>query len=267
MRVNGLVQKMHTSLKDGIAQYFIKMNDHEINMNDLIGKNISLTFTKNIICSNCGQYTKKSYSQGHCYLCSQQLASCDLCIMKPETCHFHLGTCREPEWGENNCFTPHIIYLANSSGAKVGITRMTNVPSRWIDQGAIQALPILQVDSRIKSGMIESSLKQYINDKTNWRQMLKNEVDLIDLRKIRDELTPKIADLIENTSAEMVDPVNYDISYPVIEYPTKIVSLNFDKTPNIEGIVKGIKGQYLILDIGVLNIRKFSSYELEMAVN
>ena len=97
--------------------------------------------------------------------------------------------------------------------------------------------------------------------------MLKNEVDLIDLRKIRDELTPKIADLIENTSAEMVDSVNYDISYPVIEYPTKIVSLNFDKTPNIEGIVKGIKGQYLILDIGVLNIRKFSSYELEMAVN
>jgi hypothetical protein len=65
--------------------------------------------------------------------------------MKPETCHYHLGTCREPDWAQNHCFRPHIVYLANSSGVKVGITRKTQIPTRWLDQGASQALPIFEV--------------------------------------------------------------------------------------------------------------------------
>jgi hypothetical protein len=51
----------------------------------------------------------------------------------------------------------------------------------------------------------------------------------------------------------------------VIKYPTKVVSLNFDKTPVISGVLEGIKGQYLLLDVGVLNIRKFSSYNLTLS--
>jgi hypothetical protein len=184
--------------------------------------------------------------------------------MKPETCHHHLGTCREPQWGLDNCFTPHVIYLANSSGVKVGITRKTNVPSRWLDQGAVQALPILEVDTRLKSGQIEVALKAFVNDRTNWRKMLKNEVEDINLEEIKDKLMPEIKDLVDELGAINLSDPSLDIKYPVLEYPTKVTSLNFDKTPEITGILRGIKGQYLILDVGVLNIRKFSSYDITL---
>jgi len=184
--------------------------------------------------------------------------------MKPETCHYHLGTCREENWGEKNCFTNHVIYLANSSGVKVGITRKSNIPSRWIDQGAVQALPILEVDSRIKSGQVEVALKDFVADKTNWRKMLKNEVENIDLIQIKNELLPKITQIYTDVGAKELDNTALDIKYPVVEYPSKISSLNFDKTPKISGVLNGIKGQYLILDGGVLNIRKFSSYNIDL---
>ena len=186
--------------------------------------------------------------------------------MKPETCHYHLGTCREPDWGFSNCFSPHIVYLANSSGPKVGITRASNMPGRWIDQGAISALPILRVNSRIDSGKIESALKPFIADKTNWRKMLKNEVESVDLLAIRNDLLIKIPELIEQLEAQKLDDQVLNIDYPVLKYPTSIVSLNFDKLPVISGVLDGIKGQYLLLDSGVLNLRKFSSYHVELSV-
>ncbi|SMN11178.1 FIG01199523: hypothetical protein [uncultured Candidatus Thioglobus sp.] len=260
----GQIQKMQVSLKDGTAQYQLPIGDDLVDINALIGQEISLKFNGEIHCSNCGRRTNKSYSQGFCYPCCQALARCDLCIMKPETCHHHLGTCREPAWGLENCFAPHIIYLANSSGVKVGITRKTNMPDRWIDQGAVQALPIIEVDTRLKSGQIEMALKAFVNDKTNWRKMLKNEVETIDLKKIRDELLPKIKPLIAELNATIINDDALEIHYPVVEYPSKVNSLNFDKTPEIKGVLQGIKGQYLLLESGVLNIRKFSSYNITL---
>ncbi|MBC8493487.1 MAG: DUF2797 domain-containing protein [Candidatus Thioglobus sp.] len=262
MQLSGNISKMHTHLNRGVAQYQLPIGDKLLSMNDLVGEEITLSFDQTIHCQNCGKQTNKSYSQGHCYPCSQKLASCDLCIMKPETCHYHLGTCREPQWGLDNCFSPHVIYLANSSGAKVGITRKRNIPSRWIDQGAINALPILEVDTRLKSGELEMALKQFVNDKTNWRQMLKNEVTSVDLLAIRDQLLSEIGNTIESTGAQTLDNEALEINYPVVEYPSKISSLNFDKTPTITGVLKGIKAQYLILESGVLNIRKFSGYNI-----
>jgi hypothetical protein len=248
----------------GSAQYQLPIGDKLLNMNDLIGETIQLEFNGQISCANCGKATNKSYSQGYCYPCCQKLARCDLCIMKPETCHHHLGTCREPQWGLDNCFAPHVIYLANSSGVKVGITRKSNIPSRWIDQGAVSALPILEVDTRLKSGQIEVALKDFVNDKTNWRKMLKNEVEEIDLLQVRDELLPKVQILVNELGAKTLNNETLEINYPVVEYPNKISSLNFDKTPLISGVLKGIKGQYLILDVGVLNIRKFGSYNITL---
>jgi hypothetical protein len=265
MKLSGLISKMHTSIIMGTAQYQLPIGDKLLNISDLIGETIKLEFNAQIHCANCGALTKKSYSQGFCYPCSQRLAKCDLCIMKPETCHYHLGTCREPQWGLDNCFAPHIIYLANSTGVKVGITRKSNIPSRWIDQGAVSALPILEVDTRLKSGQIEVALKAYVNDKTNWRKMLKNEVEVIDLAQVRDELLPKIQPLITELGATPLDAKVVDIDYPVIEYPSKISSMSFDKTPIITGILKGIKGQYLILDCGVINLRKFGSYDISLS--
>lgn len=262
MQLSGLISKMHTHLNLGTAQYRLPIGDKTLNISDLIGESIELEFNAQIRCANCGVITKKSYSQGYCFPCSRKLAKCDLCIMRPETCHHHLGTCREPQWGLDNCFAPHIIYLANSSGVKVGITRKSNIPSRWIDQGAISALPILEVDTRLKSGLIEVALKEFVNDKTNWRKMLKNEVEVINLEQTRDDLLPRVQDLITELGAIPIEGDIVDINYPVLEYPSTISSLNFDKTPVISGVLKGIKGQYLIFDCGVINIRKFSSYDI-----
>ena len=264
MQLDGQVQMMKTSLIEGRANYSLTIGKDTVDMNSLIGSPIKLTFAGQITCPNCGNRTNKSFSQGYCFPCARSLARCDMCIMKPETCHYHLGTCREPEWGLSNCFSPHIVYLANSSGPKVGITRASNMPGRWIDQGAISALPILKVNSRIDSGQIESALKPFIADKTNWRKMLKNEVEQTDLLEIKNGLLEKIPELINHLEAKQLDDEMLNINYPVLKYPTKIVSLNFDKTPSISGVLDGIKGQYLLLDSGVLNMRKFSSYHIEL---
>ena len=264
MQKTGNIQKMHTTLEQGNAIYQLPIGNEIVTMNTLVGQEISLTFNGTITCSNCGVITKKSYSQGYCYPCCRDLARCDLCIMKPETCHHHLGTCREPLWGLDNCFSSHVIYLANSSGIKVGITRKGNVPSRWIDQGAVQALPILEVDTRLKSGQIEVALKAFVSDKTNWRKMLKNEVNEVDLVATKQQLLAEVANLITELGAITLGDEAIKINYPVLEYPSKIISLNLDKMPEISGTLQGIKGQYLLLTTGVFNIRKFSSYNITL---
>jgi hypothetical protein len=256
---------METSLLGDAAQYQLAFDSQIVEMNALVGQHIELTFNQTIQCSNCSRVTPKSYSQGFCFPCARSLARCDLCIMRPETCHFHLGTCREPEWGEAHCFAPHIIYLANSSGLKVGITRKTNMPSRWIDQGAIGAIPILEVSTRLESGRVEVALKEHVSDKTNWRKMLKNETENIDLVEAKNTLLAGIPELIDELGATRLNDDVVNIDYPVLQYPSKISSLNFDKTPVISGVLKGIKGQYLLLENGVLNIRKFGSYHVTLS--
>ena len=191
--------------------------------------------------------------------------------MKPETCHFFQGTCREPEWGETHCFQPHIVYLANSSGLKVGITRKTQMPTRWMDQGAIQALPILEVDTRQQSGFVEMLFKEQVSDRTNWRAMLKGEVEALDLIAERDRLLEtldgglnQLRDQHGNDAIRELDETPYTFDYPVETFPRKVISHNFDKQPLVEGVLQGIKGQYLILDSGVINLRKFTGYEITL---
>jgi len=253
------------------VQYQLPIGDELLAMNPQLGKIIQLSYQGEIHCIACGRKTKKSFAQGHCYPCFRRLASCDMCIMKPETCHYAAGSCRQPEWGEANCFVPHYVYLANSSGIKVGITRGTQIPTRWIDQGATQALAVFQVASRLQSGLLEVVLKQHVSDRTDWRKMLKADAPPLDLKSIRDELLDKCSDEISiikkqqgEAAIQLVDENVIEISYPILTYPEKIKSLNFDKQPEIEGVLNGIKGQYLILDGGVLNIRKFSGYNIEV---
>ncbi len=144
---------MVTSLASPI-QYQLPIDDKLVSMNEHIGDSVSLHYSGEIHCIECGRRTNKSYNRGYCYPCFISLAACDLCIMKPETCHYHLGTCREPQWGETHCMQDHYVYFANSSGIKVGITRGTQIPTRWIDQGASQALAVFRVSNRLLSGKI-----------------------------------------------------------------------------------------------------------------
>jgi len=268
MKITGHLQKMHTKLESPVA-YFLPLDDHLEPMNAHIGHTITLRATGDIHCVACGRKTNKSYSQGYCFPCMKSLPECDMCIMKPETCHYEQGTCRDAAWGDEHCMQLHTIYLANSSGIKVGISRQ--IPTRWIDQGASEALAIMQVSHRHLSGLVEVIFKNHVSDRTDWRKMLKGSPEKVDLATRRDEIfaasANELAALKEQYGADAMikldDSKVTAIDYPVEEYPNKVSSLNFDKTPHITGTLKGIKGQYLIFDCGVLNIRKFSGYEIE----
>lgn len=267
----GCLQKMTTRLDDPVS-YHLPVGDEELDLNPLLGQTLALRHTGQIFCVHCHKKTAKSFNQGYCYSCFTRLAQCDMCIMKPETCHYAAGTCREPAWGEAFCFQPHVVYLANSSGIKVGITRQTQLPTRWIDQGAVQALPVFQAASRHLSGLIEVALAEQVSDKTSWRQMLKNNVQPLDLPRLRDALLIKCADRLESIRNQaggqaleyLANEKPLEIHYPVRQYPQKISSFNLDADPSISGVLLGIKGQYLLFDSGVINIRKYTGYEVEV---
>jgi len=255
------------------VEYTLRLGETDIDMNSLLEHKIKLEYSGEIHCVNCGRKTNKSFNQGYCFPCLQNLAQCDSCIIHPEKCHFDQGTCREPSWGERHCMQDHIVYLANSSGLKVGITRSTQVPTRWIDQGATQALAIARVRTRLQSGELEVIFKQHVADKTNWREMLKGTAQGLDMKAksvgLIEECHSEIAELEERfgffaiSMLTGIEPV--EIVYPVVRYLEKINSFNFDKDPVVEGTLLGIKGQYLIFDNGVINMRRFSGYDVEVS--
>jgi hypothetical protein len=265
----GALSKMAARL-DAPVQYAFRLDDQELAVNPLIGQTLRLEYLGAIHCSHCGRKTKTSFSQGYCYPCMKKLAQCDICIMSPERCHYDAGTCREPSWGEQFCMTDHVVYLANSSGVKVGITRATQIPTRWMDQGASQALPILRVATRQQSGFVEDLLRTQVADKTNWRALLKGDAAPVDLPAIRDQLFAScgagLTELQQRFGIQAIQPLSdqqpVDIRYPIEAYPAKISSFNLDKNPIAEGTLLGIKGQYLMFDTGVINIRKYTAYQL-----
>ncbi len=271
----GHLTKMKTQLKDSAVLYHLPLGETFIPLNQYLEHKLTIQFTGAIHCVACNRKTSKSFNQGYCYPCFKKLAACDSCIVKPETCHYHQNTCREPEWADQFCMTEHIVYLANSTGIKVGITRKNQIPTRWIDQGAIQALPIFVVATRQLSGFVEVLFKQQVNDKTNWRALLKGNPPLVNLASERDRLlnvfAEEITDLQNKHGLQAVQILDnektIDICYPVHSFPDKITPLNLDKQSVVSGILKGIKGQYLVLDSGVLNIRKFTAYHVTVSVD
>lgn len=270
--MQGQLHKMRVKL-DQPVQYELLLSDQAVPLNPLLGKPIKLVYTGKIVCVHCGRETKKSFNQGYCYPCFMKLAQCDMCILKPETCHYAAGTCREPAWGETFCMQTHYVYLANSSGIKVGITRQNQIPTRWIDQGAVQALPIFKAQSRHISGLVEVAIAKHISDKTSWQQMLKNNVEVIDLAAKRDEMLAtcltELAEIKQRFGAQAIeflsDGLAVELHYPVNRYPDKVKSFNLDTNPEVSGVLEGIKGQYLLLDTGVINLRKYSGYELQFS--
>lgn len=270
--VTGRLRKMPAEAGTPVT-YTLKVGDADVALNDLIGQHIRLDYEGVIRCIHCNRATKKSFNQGYCYPCFRKLAACDSCIMSPEKCHYHLGTCREPEWGERNCMVGHVVYLANSSGLKVGITRASQVPTRWIDQGAVAAIPMARVTTRYLAGLVEVACKAHVADRTNWRAMLKGDVPELNLVEERARVLSLIAGDLEQLRSEhgadsiaVVDERSLELGYPVDVWPAKVKTHNLDKSPQIEGRLEGVKGQYLMLDTGVINIRKFTGYEVRFRV-
>lgn len=268
----GAVRKMKTELTSPVS-YSMRLGEQEIPLNTYLGQQLRLQYEGQINCIHCDRKTSKSFNQGYCYPCFKRLAQCDSCIVSPEKCHYAAGTCREPQWGEENCMIDHIVYLANTSGLKVGITRGTQVPTRWMDQGATQALPIFRVDTRLHSGLVETLFKNHVADKTNWQSMLKGDAEPRDLEAERLRLLGECEEELQVLQAshglqaitELPDAQEVSITYPVQEHPAKVKSFNLDKNPLVEGTLLGIKGQYLIFDTGVINMRKYGGYQLSLA--
>lgn len=272
------LKKMKTKLNsEGIAEYALSLasdteTEAKMDLNHLLEKTISMKFTGAIHCVACNRSIKKSFNQGYCYPCFQNLAECDMCIVKPELCHYDEGTCRDKDFANKYCNIPHSIYLSLTSSVKVGITRANNEIHRWIDQGAVKAQRLILVKRRKYAGLIEAELAKTMQDKTDWRKMLKNEYTDADLFSLSLEILPQVKDLIQNLELNDAEILNspaaaVDISYPVKEYPKKLNSFNLDKKAELEGILLGIKGQYLIFDTGVINIRKFAGYQVSLNIN
>ncbi|SNZ00955.1 DUF2797 domain-containing protein [Flagellimonas pacifica] len=264
MLYEGVLRKMQTEIGNPIQYYLVFENDF-INMNQLLDKEIQIDFIK-FQCLNCGR-ERPIYRQGFCKSCFYDSPAAGDWIMKPELSTAHLDKeDRDLEYEKQVQLQPHIVYLANSSNVKVGVTRKTQVPTRWIDQGAHEAIEIVEVPNRYLAGITEVALKAHVSDKTSWQKMLTNRIDDVDLAEWRDKLHSSIPEeaseyfLTSNTETQM--------DFPVLQYPEKVKSLNLDKTPSYKGILKGIKGQYLIFDDStVFNIRGNEGYFVGVSIN
>ncbi|WP_124728177.1 DUF2797 domain-containing protein [Staphylospora marina] len=247
------------------VSFFARVGGEEIPLDEWLGRTVRISFLGEIHCIHCGRKVKKTYNCGSCWPCFTKLAENDLCIVKPSMCHFERGTCRDPKFGEEHCMQPHIVYLALSSDVKVGITRKRRMVERWIDQGAVRAMPILEVPTRHLAGVIEAHLAGFLSDRTDWRKMLKNEVADRDLFDVREEVRALLPEEYRTWWLEEVEVT--EIRYPEVEPPKTVKSISLDKQPEINGRLMGIKGQYLVLDVGVLNVRKHSGYKVNLALD
>jgi len=259
------LSKMNTKHEAPIA-YELGFDESKINLNSLIHKEISICWDGVIICRKCAKKTKKSFGEGFCYPCFMSAPEASPCILKPELCQAHLGMGRDLEYEEKNHNKPHAVYLAATDKVKVGVTRTTQIPTRWIDQGAHQAVGILELPNRYLAGIAEVSLKNHFSDKTNWRKMLQNDYNEVPWEKA---INLAIEKLPQDLRSYLIsDPEVSKLNFPVLQYPEGVKSLKLEKEKSFSGILKGIKGQYLIFDDQtVCNIRSNEGAVVEMNIN
>ncbi|CAI8310932.1 MAG: Uncharacterised protein [Flavobacterium sp. SCGC AAA160-P02] len=252
MQYQGVLKKMMTENSQTI-QYYLDLETDFLNVNQLLNRNLEFSFIT-YECLYC-HLEKEVYRQGFCKSCFFETPSAGDWIMRPELSKAHLGKeDRDLAYEKSVQLQPHIVYLANSSNVKVGVTRKQQVPTRWIDQGAHEAIEIVEVPNRYLAGITEVALKEYVADKTNWRKMLKNDIEDADLQEWQEKLRKYIPEEVKKYSIEN-NSVTL-LNFPVFTYPEKPKSLNIVKEKTYSGKLVGIKAQYLIFeDQTVFNIR------------
>ncbi len=261
MTYEGNIQKMRTVFAHPV-NYLLPVGENEIEMNSLIGKSLRLQFTGQINCISCGKITKTSFNQGFCYNCLQTAPEASESVVRPELSKAQFGIARDLDWAIKHDLIDHIVYLAITSGLKVGVTRYHQIPTRWIDQGAERAIRLAQTPNRHIAGVVELFLKNHFSDRTNWQTMLKSSGDdqtnLLHEKNKAIQLLPGELQKYACNNNEIIE-----IQYPVSNPPQQVKSVSFDSSETIGGILTGIKGQYLIFDnTNVLNIRKHNGYFL-----
>ncbi len=259
--LHGLTHTYHG--KETPVDYYLNLEDDRLPLNEWLGNTLTLSYLGEKRCIACGRKTNKTFNNGYCYPCFTKLPENDLCIVKPHECHFDQGTCRDEQFGQTHCMIPHYVYLALSSEVKVGLTRKHNQLKRWVDQGAIRAIPIAEVPTRRMAGELEVHLSQYLPDKTNWRKMLKGDVREVDLLALREEVYAYFPEAFKPFQLREDEWV--EITYPMLESLEKITSFSLDKAESVGGKLIGIKAQYLIFDTGVFHVKKHAGYQVRVS--
>jgi hypothetical protein len=257
--MKGTLRKMVVHDENPV-KYWLQLDEDRFFVNDWIKQQVHITFLNEIHCIKCGRETSKSYRQGYCYPCFITAPETEECVLRPELCRAHENQARDMDFAAAHCLIPHYVYLANSGGIKVGVTRYHQIPVRWIDQGASQAVKLAKTENRYLAGVIEVMLKKRMADKTNWRSMLSNHNAPANALQ---EAWNHAVDLLADKYSRYIIPsfIPRDMHYPVSEYPLKINPVNLDKKPEITGTLVGIRGQYLMFSNGdVFNVRKHSGY-------
>lgn len=256
---SGQLRKMEHEMADPI-RYFPSLDEKPHEITGEVGHPLSLSFDGTITCVECGRKIKKTYDEGYCFPCSRDLPENDICAVRPERCEHEQGNEAARRFWAEYCNVDHFVYLSLTSGVKVGVTRHWNIPSRWIDQGAVQGLIIARTPERKIAGQIEIALAEHMADKTNWRKMLKGEVDDADLLEWRERIVPWVPETLKQYLVE--DGAIQTLSFPVVSAPAKITSHNLDKESGFTDRLTGIKGQYLIFESRVINLRKYAGYHV-----
>lgn len=274
---------MPTTLRtDGRVDYRLRLLDRdtigvgrepcavEVPMSALVGRRIRLRYLGHQVCIRCGRTVTKHYGDGLCFPCFDTAPEASPCVVRPELCEAHLGRGRDPQWEQRHHNRPHLVYLAISSAAKIGVTRLDNTPTRWIDQGASQAIVVAKTPYRRAAGIIEVALKSRYTDRTAWRKMLTltepPPINIVEERR-------QILEVLKNDAPDYVQYLSEEtrgvehISYPISQTPTKVTSASLARVGELDRVLVGIKGQYLLFEGStVLNIRRHAGVALEMTV-
>ncbi|HET8855256.1 MAG TPA: DUF2797 domain-containing protein [Salinimicrobium sp.] len=263
MTYEGVLTKMQTEFTTTVQYYLIFQQDF-LNLNQVLDKRISINFLR-FECLHC-KMEKKVFRNGVCYNCFSKAPEMGEWVIRPELSTAHLNMENiDLEYEKEVQLSPHILYLANSGNVKVGVTRKSQIPVRWIDQGAHNAIEVLETPNRYLAGIAEVALKDHVSDKTNWREMLTDKYKSLNLSEIKQQLRQHIPEearayFIENSK-------EFNLKFPVLKYPPKVRGLNLSKNPFYEGTLKGIKGQYLIFEDGmVFNVRKHEGFRVALSI-
>jgi len=258
---SGIIKKLKSTLQDEV-QYSLPMGDRCIDLNPLINKRIKMSFSGDIYCIKCNNKIKKTFAQGYCFPCFRDAPETSECILRPELCRAHEGESRDMEWSKKYCLTDQHIYMSFTGNLKIGVTRNTQIPTRWIDQGATKAIILCTTPNRYLAGIIEVYLKQFYSDRTHWIKMLSGKFEEPDFNQCYLDAKKYLAD---NFSDYIIDSKWVHINYPIQSIPEKIKSFSFDKEPFYEDVLTGIKGQYLLFKNNkVINIRKHTGYFISL---
>lgn len=262
MEKTGILRKMNVEFDDTIKYWMNLDKESTLYLNDVLGGELLLEWTNEIHCINCDKPINKTFGQGFCYTCFTEAAQASPCIMRPELCEAHLGKGRDVEWEQRNHNQPHVVYLAQTNGVKVGVTRATQVPTRWIDQGAWRAIPVARTPNRYLAGIIEVEFKQFLSDRTDWRKMLIDARGDDDLKTVADEVIGFLPEHLQKYTSPTEKVL--ELNYPVQSYPKKVSTLKLEDGP-IQKKLTGIRGQYLYFDENeVINLRKYSGYKVKI---